>query len=335
MTRRAASEHHVLAVDAAIERSGHVGGDGPGGVVGHERIPSTSTSMSAQRCLTAWKSRWGAELLPLLGVGDREVERGSAMPEQLGGVGRRRPDRAALGQVGAAEDAGLRAVEARSQPTSAGASIAGSRRAGRPAQVVQRDGRRTMARRPRQVGHRCVHRRRSRRAHSTPRGLDPPMSAGGASSSAAPPRRTGGVRRQRPPCDRNGAGATWRPTCSSSTVASTKPSPSPPSASGRSRAVHPCSTMACHSGGSNPPPASTMERTRPGAGEVIEQLAGGVAQRQLVLQEAFRAECREWLRPTSPWEYGQGPPPTSTTWPRRWPSCALAGQAGRRRLGWA
>ena len=54
-------------------------------------MPSTSTSMSAQRCFTAWKLPMGcAELHAVLGVLGRHLERSLGSAEQLG----RRADRA-------------------------------------------------------------------------------------------------------------------------------------------------------------------------------------------------------------------------------------------------
>jgi len=42
--------------------------------------------MSAQRCLTAWKSRFGFELHPLLGVGDRHLQAPVGGTRVLGAV---------------------------------------------------------------------------------------------------------------------------------------------------------------------------------------------------------------------------------------------------------
>ena len=59
MTRFEASAHHTLAVDAAISHPGSAvcTDHAPNQVT--ERMPSTSTSMSAQRCFTAWKLPMG------------------------------------------------------------------------------------------------------------------------------------------------------------------------------------------------------------------------------------------------------------------------------------
>src|SRR5207244_2588391 len=59
ITRRLASEHHVFAVDAATEASGSPAPRHHAAQYAADRMPSTSTSMSAQRCLTAWKLPMG------------------------------------------------------------------------------------------------------------------------------------------------------------------------------------------------------------------------------------------------------------------------------------
>ena len=59
MTRFDASLHHTLAVDAATEASGSFAPMHHAAQYTVERMPSTSTSMSAQRCLTAWNDPIG------------------------------------------------------------------------------------------------------------------------------------------------------------------------------------------------------------------------------------------------------------------------------------
>src|SRR4026207_197249 len=55
MTRLDASAPQILEVDAATEASGSAAPMHHAAQYVVDRIPSTSTSMSAQRCFTAWK----------------------------------------------------------------------------------------------------------------------------------------------------------------------------------------------------------------------------------------------------------------------------------------
>src|SRR5207244_1912578 len=55
MTRFDASEHQILAVEAATDASSWPAPMHHAAQYALERMPSTSTSMSAQRCFTAWK----------------------------------------------------------------------------------------------------------------------------------------------------------------------------------------------------------------------------------------------------------------------------------------
>ena len=59
MTRFDASEHQIFAVDAAIDASASSAPMHHAAQYTVERIPSTSTSMSAQRCFTAWNEPIG------------------------------------------------------------------------------------------------------------------------------------------------------------------------------------------------------------------------------------------------------------------------------------
>ena len=55
VTRVTASEHQHFAVDAATEASSWPLATHQAAQYTADRMPSTSTSMSAQRCFTAWK----------------------------------------------------------------------------------------------------------------------------------------------------------------------------------------------------------------------------------------------------------------------------------------
>ena len=59
MTRLEASAHQTLAVEAASSQPGSAVDAAHAAYQVADRIPSTSTSMSAQRCLTAWKLPMG------------------------------------------------------------------------------------------------------------------------------------------------------------------------------------------------------------------------------------------------------------------------------------
>ena len=59
MTRLAASLDHTLAVEAAMDASASPADRAHAAYQVLERMPSTSTTMSAQRCLMAWKLPMG------------------------------------------------------------------------------------------------------------------------------------------------------------------------------------------------------------------------------------------------------------------------------------
>ena len=297
-------------------------------------MPSTSTTMSAQRCLTAWNAADGlAELDPVLGV----LRRPSRAPAPRRPASRpRHADGAAVeqrcGRVGSPPSL-VAGVRVQVEPARGPASRPWPARAvGRP--DARRSTAQTAARR-RHHGHvgdgGGLHR-------TGPSGQHPrsPGPAGAASTApdrpdhATQPMRSpaassvthpGRPRPRRAPRGPAGSAAAARarraaPASSSSTAASTQPSPRPPIASGRATPNHPCSTMRAHNAGvvalAGRQVGPHLVVTRP----VVEQVARRFLQRHLVRRTARnpcggslgpgprRSGVRSWPSWTSP------PPPT-------------------------
>ncbi len=85
ITRFDASEHQILAVDAATDASGSPAPMHHAAQYTVERMPSTSTSMSAQRCFTAWNDPIGRpNCTRSLAYSHRHVERARRAAEHVG-----------------------------------------------------------------------------------------------------------------------------------------------------------------------------------------------------------------------------------------------------------
>ena len=314
MTRFDASEHHTLAVDAATDASS-CRADAPRRPVRRvERMPSTSTSMSAQRCFTAWKLPIGRpNCTRSLAYSTAMSIARDAPPEHLGRRVRRAPVEQRVDRVRLAEQARPGVPSRRSQPSSRVRSIAGSR-AGRsrsprstsnsagPSSVsatttaTVADGAYGVGSRPSgqpPVGAGAL------RSHGIPIALQRDAADRVAAQRAARPSRRGPRARARRARAPSTGTAPARRGARSPPAA---PRPRPRRARGRPRPpaprppVHPCSTMAFQSSASKP--AAGFDRPCAPAScdaEPVEQLARAVAQRELVVRqlEVHRAEVTD------------------------------------------
>ena len=266
-------------------------------------MPSTSTSMSAQRCFTAWKQPIGRPNCT------RSFAYSTAMSstalratEHLGRGRRRRRGRATLGHRATSPSVTRRrARRARSQPSGRVRSIAASR-AGRPTACMSTANnsavprprpsrRRARRRRPARTARgRCDRRAASRRRFAARDRAGAPRprrrnrsTRPRAAAPATPCRRRARTRRRRAPWRDTGAGAACPPSASSSTASSTSPRPRPPCDSGTATPSQPCSTIDDQSAGVVRRVARRVGAHDPGRRPVVEQIARRVTQRELVV----------------------------------------------------
>ncbi len=258
-------------------------------------MPSTSTSMSAHRCFTAWKVPMGRpNWTRSLAYWTVMANTTSAAPSISAHTAA--TDRSSTASA-ARSSPSLRAGRSSrvSQPRLRVRSMAGSEKGRSPSSGADKNSPRapsasantttrsasgpstTGSDRPvnRHVPSRS-HRARTasaRRDHATAPTASPVASRWAHPPTSVPPRSAARLQRARrpiaatsAPCTTTepakGTGAQWRPSCSHSTATSTMPSPRPPSSAERSTAGHPCSAMATHRSSSRWRSVAATSRTR-------------------------------------------------------------------------